>query len=112
MLQKETFVPILSDGDGLSRSNTETLYAGLSKESVTLDENPSTNLDHVNVDSRVTSTLADLMDIPSYSLTEKEGDLFFCPSGFSLVHCVSQDFHMSLGIAKEFKSHFPVLKDL
>ena len=42
----------------------------------------------------------------SFELTEISGDLFSCPSDFSLAHCVSSDFSMSKGIAVEFKKRF------
>ncbi|KAJ8949943.1 hypothetical protein NQ314_008089, partial [Rhamnusium bicolor] len=35
-----------------------------------------------------------------------EGDLFLAPVSSSLAHCVSQDFRMGKGIAKEFKKKY------
>ena len=41
-----------------------------------------------------------------FQLTELRGNLFACPDNFSLGHCVSGDFHMKKGIAKEFFAKF------
>ena len=39
-------------------------------------------------------------------LIELRGDLFTCPNNFSLGHCISCDFHLKKGIAKEFLAKF------
>jgi hypothetical protein len=39
-------------------------------------------------------------------LIEKEGNLFSSPQEFALAHCVSRDFAMSQGIARDFKQKF------
>lgn len=44
-------------------------------------------------------------------LNEIKGDLFTCDKGTS-AHCVSEDFHMSAGIATEFKKQFGHVSDL
>ena len=41
-----------------------------------------------------------------FKLTELRGNVFACPDNFSLGHCVSRDFHMKKGIAKEFFAKF------
>ena len=45
-------------------------------------------------------------------VVEKKGDLFGCPSGDSLAHCVSRDLKMGKGIAVEFKKRFAHVDDL
>lgn len=45
-------------------------------------------------------------------ITEVKGDLFDCPGNYSLAHCVSQDLHMSKGIAAIFKEKFGGLDEL
>ncbi|BFZ09269.1 hypothetical protein BsWGS_12308 [Bradybaena similaris] len=45
-------------------------------------------------------------------ITEVKGDLFDCPGSYSLAHCVSQDLHMSKGIAAIFKQKFGGLDEL
>ena len=42
----------------------------------------------------------------SIILQELHGDLFMAPDNYSLVHCVSADFHMGKGIAVQFKKRF------
>ena len=44
--------------------------------------------------------------------SETRGDLFSCPAGASLAHCVSEDMALGKGIAKEFKKRFGGLHDL
>ena len=44
--------------------------------------------------------------------TEVKADLFTCDKGTSMAHCVSADFHMSAGIATEFKKRFGHVGDL
>ena len=39
-------------------------------------------------------------------LIELEGDLFKSPHNFSLGHCISSDFHLGKGIAKDFLAKF------
>ena len=51
--------------------------------------------------------------MPEFSLTETKGDLF-TESGEkdALAHCVSKDFHMSKGIAVDFKTRFKGVDEL
>lgn len=56
--------------------------------------------------------LTDLTESPGFTLVEWEGGIFWCPSNMALVHCVSQDCHMSSGIVKEFQAWFPALRGL
>ena len=39
-------------------------------------------------------------------LIELKGDLFTCPNNFSLGYCISSDFHLKKGIAKDFLAKF------
>ncbi|XP_025019030.1 O-acetyl-ADP-ribose deacetylase 1 isoform X1 [Python bivittatus] len=41
-----------------------------------------------------------------------QGDLFTCPKTDSLAHCISEDCHMSAGIAAIFKKMFGGIQDL
>jgi hypothetical protein len=43
---------------------------------------------------------------------EIRGDLFSASSNTSLAHCVSQDMHMSKGIAKLFRDKFQKVDEL
>lgn len=54
----------------------------------------------------------DVADNYEFSLVEKVGDLFQCPSDMALVHCVSQDYRMGTGIAIEFRIRFSALAEL
>ena len=47
-----------------------------------------------------------------FQLKEVKGDLFSCPHDNSLVHCVSEDLHMSKGIAVLFKEKFGRVEEL
>ena len=38
------------------------------------------------------------------TIIEKHGSLFNCPQGYYLAHCISADFTLGAGIAKEFDS--------
>jgi len=40
---------------------------------------------------------------PAFSIEYAKGNLFTAPAGAALAHCVSQDFYMNAGIAKQFK---------
>ncbi len=44
--------------------------------------------------------------------SEVQGDLFTCPSHFSLGHCVSEDMAMGRGVATFFKSMFNSVGEL
>ena len=46
------------------------------------------------------------------NISEIQGDLFSCPSQFSLVHCVSADLAMGKGIATLFKKKFGGVAEL
>ena len=52
------------------------------------------------------------VQIESLTLREIVGDLFAAPSNHSLAHCVSEDLHMSQGIAKQFKNQFGNIEEL
>ena len=52
----------------------------------------------------------DYLLMQKMSLTEVHGDLF--TSTDCLMHCVSQDLHMSKGIAAEFKKRFGGVDEL
>lgn len=41
-----------------------------------------------------------------------QGDLFTCPETDSLAHCISEDCHMSAGIAAIFKKKFGGVQEL
>ena len=47
-----------------------------------------------------------------FILREVVGDLFAAPPNHSLAHCVSEDLHMSRGIAKKFKTRFGNIEEL
>lgn len=47
-----------------------------------------------------------------FRLTETKGDLFSCDAAESLVHCVSQDLRMGMGIAVAFKTKFGGVPEL
>lgn len=44
--------------------------------------------------------------------TQVHGDLFGCPEGASLGHCVARDFHMGAGIAVAFRKQFGRVQEL
>ncbi|XP_061177214.1 ADP-ribose glycohydrolase OARD1-like [Saccostrea echinata] len=48
----------------------------------------------------------------SFHLEEKKGDLFSCPSTFSLAHCISEDVRMGKGIAVLFKKKFGGVEEI
>ena len=52
------------------------------------------------------------VQMESLILREIVGDLFAAPSDHSLAHCVSEDLHMSQGIAKQFKNRFGNIEEL
>ena len=45
-------------------------------------------------------------------LQERTGDLFSCPSHYSIAHCVSEDLAMGKGIAAQFIKRFGGLNEL
>lgn len=47
-----------------------------------------------------------------WALQELKGNLFSCPDGASLAHCVSEDMKMSKGIAVLFKDKFGGVEEL
>ncbi|XP_071529624.1 ADP-ribose glycohydrolase OARD1-like [Panulirus ornatus] len=47
-----------------------------------------------------------------FAITEVRGDLFTCPDGTSLAHCISQDIRMGKGIAYVFKAKFGGVQEL
>lgn len=57
-------------------------------------------------------TKRETTDQCEFSQNEKVGDLIQCPDDMVLVHCVSQDYQMGAGIAKEFQIRFPKLGGL
>ena len=52
------------------------------------------------------------LDVANVIIIETQGNLFTCPSYFSLAHCVSEDMVMSRGIATAFKRKFEGIGEL
>ena len=46
------------------------------------------------------------------TFSEVQGDLFGCPSTYSLAHCVSEDLAMGKGVAVHFKEQFGRIGEL
>ena len=44
-------------------------------------------------------------------LKEQVGNLFDVDNSYAIAHCVSQDFKMGAGIAKQFRSHYPEIAE-
>lgn len=116
-----TFVPDLSDTAGSSNSNVEMPCADPPVGRSAQGKNPSPKndmcvdsgeMENVVTDSCQTEDMRDWAESPGFSLREEKGDPFQCPTNMTLFHCVSHDCWMGNGIAEEFRSRYPALKDL
>lgn len=68
-----------------------------------IDIQKTDHLSSVNmIEMNVTSMTEDL----EFSLLERVGVLFQCPSDMALIHGVSQDCHISVGIERNFEFNF------
>lgn len=56
--------------------------------------------------------LAYRTDACKFNLNKQKGDLFQSFKDITLVNCVTQEYHIGAGIAKEFRTLSPALGDL
>ncbi|XP_042321403.1 ADP-ribose glycohydrolase OARD1 isoform X4 [Sceloporus undulatus] len=56
--------------------------------------------------------MASIQPAKEERIVYRQGDLFTCPETNSLAHCISEDCHMSAGIAAVFKKKFGGVEEL
>ena len=54
----------------------------------------------------------EIRTLSGFTMKETSGDLFSAPSSESLCHCISRDYRLGKGIAKQFRDRFGRIDEL
>ncbi|KAK4292647.1 hypothetical protein Pmani_034602 [Petrolisthes manimaculis] len=68
--------------------------------------------EHFDANGLVKKSKGNHVRSEGFAITDVRGDLFTCPDGTSLAHCISQDIRMGKGIATHFKAKFGGVQEL